>query len=169
MREPGHRKQPDSPYPSDRLSRALHRQATVAPPSLVQVTPLASRGKARARLGRPSVADFVRVGWLRSTRSASLLRGGQLQLSLKLEVYPLRNRKAKNALLLLRSIPPIPLKRGLWRPSNITEIMRSIKVALSLVPQSAQLRYCPLRRIISVMCKWPVAMLHKVCCARLGR
>ncbi len=34
--EPGHRDQSDSPCPSDRLSRRLHRPATSAPPSMAQ-------------------------------------------------------------------------------------------------------------------------------------
>ena len=39
----------------------------------------------RQQVRRQSLAGFVRVGWLRSRRSPSLARGGQLQLSLKLE------------------------------------------------------------------------------------
>ncbi len=70
----------------------------------------------------------------------------------------LRARKAKGALLALRDHPPIPLKGALNRACNIMlEIMRSSRVALSLVPRSAQLVYCPLRRIIYIMCKCPAA------------
>lgn len=70
----------------------------------------------------------------------------------------LRARKAKTALLALRDLPPIPLKGALNRACNIMlEIMRSSQVALSLVPRSAQLVYCALRRIIYIMCKCPAA------------
>ena len=70
----------------------------------------------------------------------------------------LRARKANTALLALRDLPPIPLKGALNRASNIMlEIMRSSQVAHSLVPRSAQLVYCALRRIIYIMCKCPAA------------
>jgi len=56
------------------------------------------------------------------------------------------------------AITPIPLKGALNRACNIMlEIMRSSQVARSLVPRSAQLVYCPLRRIIYIMCKCPAA------------
>ena len=78
----------------------------------------------------------------------------------------LRARKAKGALLALRDHPPIPLKGALNRACNIMlEIMRSSRVALSLVPRSAQLVYCPLRRIIYIMCKCPAATIAAVRCA----
>jgi len=115
-----YRKQSETPRPSDRLSRALHRQATVAPPSMVQVTPLASRSKARARLGRPSVADFVQVQWLRSARSASCfaLVSFSYRSSWKL-VYARQQKGKKPPYCCLSDHPPSP-SRGLWRPSNIT-------------------------------------------------
>lgn len=47
---------------------------------------------------------------------------------------------------------------ALVQASNIMlEIMRSSQVAHSLVPRSAQLVYCALRRIIYIMCKCPAA------------
>ncbi|MGD8914294.1 MAG: hypothetical protein PVJ68_16365 [Candidatus Thiodiazotropha sp.] len=55
---------------SDRPSRRMHRQARVAPPSLAQVTPLASRGKRRAGLAR----WWPRVHCLRSESVQHQLR-----------------------------------------------------------------------------------------------
>ncbi len=87
--------------------------------SLAQVTLLAVRTSAAPSWDGQSLADFVQGQWLRSTRSPSLARGCQLQLSLKLGVGSLRHRKVA-ALLWLRLIPPIPLKGGFVRPNNIT-------------------------------------------------
>ena len=103
--------------------------------SLAQVTRLASRASAAPGWDGQSLADFVRVGWLRSRRSPSLARACQLQLSLKLEVYPLRHRKAI-ALLRLRLIPPIPLKGGYRRSSNITRDYAQLKSKLSAAPHN---------------------------------
>ena len=155
-REIGHRKQSDSPCPSDRLSRALHRQARVAPPSMAQVTPLASRSKARARLGRPSVADFVQVRWLRSARSPSLALGCQLQLSLKLGVVLRQPTERQSFRVLLTPLTYIPVgkkppycclsdhppspSRGLWRPSNITRDYAQLSCATLVNPKQK----CPL-------------------------
>jgi len=110
-------------------------------------------GKQRARLGR---ADLI-PRWL---RSRTVERGGVTDADATVTgLVLLRTSKAKTAFLALRDLPPIPLKGALDRASNIMlEIMRSSQAAHSLVPRSAQLVYCSLRRIIYIMCKCPAAI-----------
>ncbi len=107
-------------YP-DRLSRALHRQARVAPPSMAQVTPLASRSKARARLGRP-IPGRLRSGSMASFHTLSI-HASRLSASAFAQAGSLftpDNSKAKNRLTVACQIPPHPPQGGFVRPSNIT-------------------------------------------------
>ncbi|MES9903777.1 MAG: hypothetical protein ABW168_26130 [Sedimenticola sp.] len=117
---------------SARPSRRLHHSAITAPPSMAQVTVIAKWGKRRAGLGRPSMADFVKHRWLRSTRSASLPRGGQLQLRSSWKLFYARQQKApvrvisemkgyRAGLTAVWLITPHPPQGGFWAvPSNIT-------------------------------------------------
>jgi len=85
--------------------------------SLAQVTPLAGWGRHRARLGRPSLADFVCGLWLRLTRSASCLSVVQHQLSLVLIGDNLSATKKLNpSFIIANRYHPHPLKGALNGP-----------------------------------------------------
>jgi len=151
-REPGHRKQSEGPYPSGRSCASLrsrHSDSCPSPP----VTRFASSGKGRAGIHADShahckpeqsarQAGTAIPGRLRSSSVASfgtlsvLLRGGQLQLSLKLEACVRQPTERQSFRVLLTPLTYIPVgkkppycclsdhppspSRGLWRPSNIT-------------------------------------------------
>jgi len=102
------------------------------------------------RLRSGSVAAFHTLGVLPRACAHPLSRVMQSCLSGS-------HRKAKKRLYCnCQRLPPIPLKGGFRRPSNIMrDYAQSIRHPSPQKARAAWRLACSLRRIISIMCKWP--------------
>jgi hypothetical protein len=146
---------PETPCHWARPSRRLHRRARVAPASMPTVTPLASRGKRRAGLGRPvpgrfrstlvAPANTLSVPASRWSASAIAQAGSSLTPG---------PGKANDALPAPGWITPRPPQGGLRRPSNIT---RDYAPSVLLVRRAAgrPARPTPARPHNQRYVKWP--------------